>query len=91
MWAYGGDASTTAAVYGDITGNFANNGEYWTLLETDVTGNYWTVVTNGSTLTINGLPKNDSQRGSLSAVIIEEIRPLPALHSRSGDWKRKLR
>lgn len=80
-WVYGGDATTTATVYGRSDRNFAANGESWTRIEPGVTiGNYWTIETSGSTLTISGLPRDGSSRGCLTAVIIEEIDPLIAVN-----------
>lgn len=77
QWVLGGDASTTARAYGGIGRNFDAHGSYWTLIEPGVTvGNYWTFENSGSTLAIRGLPRNGSQRGCVTAVIIEEINPL---------------
>jgi len=78
-WVYDGGETVTALAYACIWDNNENNGQYWTPLipGSNTAGNYWTIVTSGSTLTISGLPRNDSERGSLSAVIIEEI-PEPA-------------
>ena len=78
-WVYDGGEATTALAYGHICDNNANNGEYWTLLVPGSTtaGNYWTIETSGTTLTISGLPKNGDERGSLSAIVIQEI-PEPA-------------
>ncbi|HML76695.1 MAG TPA: immunoglobulin domain-containing protein, partial [Anaerohalosphaeraceae bacterium] len=57
----------------------AANGAYWTKIVPGVkVGNYWTIETSGATLTIKGMRRNGSQRGSLSGVIIEEIDPFLA-------------
>ncbi len=75
-WVLGGTAATTAQAYGRTDRNNTANGAYWTKIVPGVkVGNYWTIETSGSTLTIKGLPRNGSQRGSLSGVIIEEIDP----------------
>lgn len=73
-WALGGNASTTAATWGTINSNQSANGSYWTeIVSGSVQGNYWIVDTSGSTCTIAGELKNGTNRGSLAAVIIEEI------------------
>ncbi|MEN6306362.1 MAG: LamG-like jellyroll fold domain-containing protein [Anaerohalosphaeraceae bacterium] len=81
-WVYGGDASTTAIAYGSLVRNFAANGTNWTEIVPGITvGNYWTIKTNGSTLSIKGLPilqwteggVTYKNRGSLAGVIIEEL------------------
>jgi len=77
-WALGGTAATTAQAYGRTDRNFTANGAYWTRIESGKVGNYWTIETSGSTLTIKGLKKNGNERGSLSAVVIEEIDPFLA-------------
>ncbi len=78
-WVLGGTAATTAQAYGRTDRNNAANGTYWTRIEPGVkVGNYWTIETSGSTLTIKGLRRNGSQRGSISAVIIEEVDPILA-------------
>lgn len=75
-WVYGGDATTTATAYGSIGRNFDALGAYWTKIVPGVqTGNYWTIETAGATLNIRIMPRNGSQRGSITAVIIEEIDP----------------
>lgn len=77
-WAYGGAAAATATVHGSIEDNNFANGTYWTEIDPGVVaGNYWTVETSGSTLTIDGLERNDTERGSLAGVVIEQI-PEPA-------------
>ncbi|HOK95816.1 MAG TPA: immunoglobulin domain-containing protein [Anaerohalosphaeraceae bacterium] len=74
VWVLGGTDATTAQAYGRTDRNYTANGQYWTKIEPGVkVGNYWTIETSGSTLTIKGLPRNGSQRGSLTGVIIEEI------------------
>ena len=73
-WVLGGNASTTAAAWGTIYANYMANGEYWTEIDPgSVQGNYWTVDTTGTTCSIIGELPNESNRGSLTAVIIEAI------------------
>jgi hypothetical protein len=73
-WALGGSASTTALAWGGITANHTANDEYWTQIEPGSTqGNYWTVVTTGATCTVTGQNRSDSNRGCLTAVIIEKL------------------
>lgn len=74
VWVLGGTSATTAQAYGRTDRNFAANGAYWTKIVPGVkVGNYWTIETSGETLTIRGMPRNGSQRGSLTGVVIEEI------------------
>jgi len=76
VWVLGGTDATTAQAYGRADRNFTANGAYWTKIEPGVkVGNYWTIETSGATLTIRGLPRNGSQRGSLSGVVIQELDP----------------
>jgi len=78
-WVLGGTSATTAQAYGRTDYNNTANGAYWTKIEPGVkVGNFWTIDTMGSTLTIKGLKRNGSQRGSISAVIIEEVDPILA-------------
>ncbi len=74
-WALGGDSSTTAGAWGSINSNNANNGAPWTRISPgSVQGNYWVVNSSGATCNIIGERKTffSSNRGSLSAVIIED-------------------
>ena len=81
QWVFGGDESTTARAYGTITNNYDAHGEYWTeIVPGEVVGNYWTFETSGSTLTIQGLTRNGEQRGTLTAVIIEQASPYVAVN-----------
>ncbi|MCK4563522.1 MAG: hypothetical protein KAU94_02470, partial [Verrucomicrobia bacterium] len=74
IWALGGSSSTTALAWGSINANHASHGEYWTEIDPgSVQGNYWTVVTTGSTCTIAGQDRSGSNRGCLTAVIIEKL------------------
>jgi len=74
VWALGGGPSTTAAAWGKITDNYTNNGEYWTEIEPGVVqGNYWTVLTSGSTCTLSGEVRAGSARGCLTGVVIEKV------------------
>lgn len=71
-WALGGAAATTATAFGNWGANSANG--VWTEIDPGVTtGNYWKVegVTGGN-LTIQGQPRNGAERGTLTAIIIEE-------------------
>jgi len=85
VWVLGGDSTTTATAYGTVRNNETyNEGAHWTEIDPGVTvGNYWTIDTSGDTLTINGLPRNGSQRGCLTGVIIQEI-PEPGTLSLLG-------
>lgn len=74
-WVFGGNASTTLVAYGSINDSYTATGQYWSKIESGVTGNYWAIDTNGATLTVKGVNKTGDARGSLSAVIIEEIDP----------------
>ncbi len=79
-WVLGGDATTTADVYGSINSCNTNTGSYWTQIEPGVTrGNYWVVDATGSTCTITGELRSGSNRGSLAGVIIltDEVIPSP--------------
>jgi len=73
VWAMGGGFSATNAAYGNITTNNSVNGEFWTEIIGKTRGNYWTIMAEGETLTIQGLPRVNDDRGCLSAVIIEEV------------------
>lgn len=66
-------AAATAPAYNTITESMAQTGSFWSLADGTTRGNYWTIDSTGSTLTITGLPRNDAERGSLSAVIVKEI------------------
>jgi autotransporter-associated beta strand protein len=72
VWALGGTAATTAPAYG----TWDAAGSTWTRIvpgASPVRGNYWKIEgVVGSTLTIQGQPRNGSDRGCLSAIIIEE-------------------
>lgn len=73
VWVFGGRTSANVVSYGNVDANFNNNGEYWTETGGGVIGNYWTQVARGSNLVIRGTAKTSDPRGSLAAVIIEEI------------------
>jgi hypothetical protein len=73
-WVLGVDANTTAAAYATLAANQTANGEAWTeILPGSITGNYWTFVSSGSTLTINGLNRSGGNRGSLTGLVIEAV------------------
>lgn len=68
----------TATAYQSTIDSNAAEGSNWTHLTTSDVGNYWlSGTTSGSTLTITGAPRNGSDRGSLSAIIIEQVAPVP--------------
>ena len=74
-WVYGGSTPSTASVHGSIDLNQTNHDEFWTeIVPGAVTGNYWTVEASGTTCTITGRIKQELARGSLSGLIIEEIK-----------------
>ena len=67
---------------GSLVGNNAENGENWTQIDPGVVaGNYWTIETSGSTLTIDAYGYDNTgsanARGSIAGVIVEQI-PEPA-------------
>ena len=73
-WALGGGSAATATAHGDLV----SSGGAWIQLTTGQVGNYWLVENlTGSTLTIAGQGRNGSERGSLAAIVIQEI-PEPA-------------
>jgi hypothetical protein len=71
-------AATNAPAYNTIGQSLSQTGSFWSLADGVTRGNYWTIDTTGSTLTIAGFPRNGVERGSLSAVIIEATVPEPA-------------
>lgn len=82
-WVLGGNASTTAPAFGSIENNNDAHGTPWTELVVGVTtGNYWTINTSGSTLTVQGLSRyadgDGATRGTFTALIIEQI-PEPSV------------
>ena len=79
-WALGGSSSTTTAAWGTISANSSNNGAFWTrIVPGSVQGNYWVVNSSGATCNIIGEAKGffSSNRGSLTAVIIEDASTQP--------------
>ncbi|OHB68934.1 MAG: hypothetical protein A2V70_09630 [Planctomycetes bacterium RBG_13_63_9] len=73
---FGGDDLTTVPAYGNINASNTVTGSYWSLADGTTRGNYWTIETSGSTLTIDCLPKAEDPpwaHGSITAVIIERI------------------
>jgi hypothetical protein len=69
-WALGGGSATTATAHGDLV----SSGGAWIELTTSQIGNYWKVDNViGSTLTIMGQPRNASERGSLAAIVIQQV------------------
>ena len=80
-WALGGTATTTTAAWGTISANSSNNGSFWTrIFPGSVKGNYWVVDSTGTTCNIVGEIKSGTNRGSLTAVIIEDASP-PAVNN----------
>lgn len=64
----------TATAYKTMIASNSAEGANWTLLSTSDVGNYWlSGITSGSTLTINGALRSGDDRGSISAIIIEQI------------------
>ncbi len=77
-WVYGDGSTTIGMGYGRIDDNNTANGSFWTqIVSGSVTGNYWTIETSGSTLTLDVLARNGGDRGAITGVIIEQI-PEPA-------------
>jgi hypothetical protein len=69
-WALGGGSATTATAHGDLV----SSGGAWIELTTSQIGNYWKVDNvTGSTLTITGQPRNGAERGSLAAIVIQQV------------------
>jgi len=67
----------TATAYKGVVNSFAAESVDWTLLTTSNTGNYWVSgLQTNSTLTVTGLPRSGTQRGSITALVIEEV-PVP--------------
>ncbi len=73
IWTRGGYTPVAAPAYRNITMNNASNGTWWTEITGTVTGNYWTAVNMGSTLTIHGQDLSGVARGALAGVILEEV------------------
>lgn len=70
-------AATSAPAYNTITESLAQTGSFWSLADGVNRGNYWAANSTGSTLTIAGFPRDGANRGSITAVIVQEI-PEPA-------------
>ena len=66
-------AATTAPAFGNITTSLSTTGSLWSLADGSSRGNYWTADTSGASLTITGFPRNGTNRGSLTAVIIRDL------------------
>ena len=75
MFVRGGASEINLTSSANITTNFGFNGEWWTETSGTVTGNYWTVITSGSNLTVQGQNRigTSSTRGSLAGIVIEEV------------------
>lgn len=87
-WSLGGDATTTADVYGSINSCNTTTGQYWTQIEQGVTrGNYWVVDTTGATCTITGELKNGTTRGSLTGIILVTGEPAQPMRSISTNFQ----
>lgn len=72
----GATFSTFAAGTAPAFSNWISAGEQWTRIipGSDQRGNYWKLSgVTGSTLNIQGQPRSGSNRGSLSAIMIEEF------------------
>ena len=72
-WVFGGAGASTASAFGNWGANSANG--VWTRAQAGGgPGNYWLVEgLTGSTLSIQGQGGSNGQRGSLGAIIIEEV------------------
>lgn len=68
----------SAPAYNSVDDSFAATGSYWSPADGVIAGNYWTAIGSGSSLVIQGNPRNGAQRGSLAAVIIQEVVPEPS-------------
>jgi autotransporter-associated beta strand protein len=76
----------TAQAYGNLTAA----GQDWVRIVPGSTqpGNYWRVGgVTGATLNIAGLPRNGNTRGSLGAIIIEEMTVPEVFDKVSGDYE----
>ncbi len=69
-WVFGGASAATADAFGD----WDAAGATWVeIAPGSIRGNYWKMENvTGSSLTIQGQPRSGSQRGCLSAIVIEE-------------------
>jgi hypothetical protein len=67
----------TAPAYNSVDDSLAATGSFWSLADGVNIGNYWTITTSGSTLTIQGNPRTGDDRGSLAGIIIQEVVPEP--------------
>jgi hypothetical protein len=69
---------STAPAYNSVDDSFAATGSFWSPADGVNAGNYWTAMASGSTLVIQGNPRNGAERGSLAAVVIQEVVPEPS-------------
>ena len=68
----------TATAYGTNAQSITAEGAPWTVLTASNVGNYWaSSIQTASTLTITAPPRNGTQRGSLSGLIVQQV-PEPA-------------
>jgi len=84
----GASAPQASAGTGQAYGNLTAAGQEWVRIVPGSTdpGNYWRVGgVTGATLNINGLPRNGNTRGSLGAIIIEEVTVPESFDRVSGD------
>lgn len=76
-WVFGGASASTATAFSDWSDDSANG--VWTEIDPGVTtGNYWKMEGLSGDLTIQGQLRNGAERGSLAAIIIEEV-PEPSV------------
>lgn len=67
-----GGTATAAGGWNYAVNNFSGN--HWRQLTTSQIGNYWlTGFESSSTLTIRGVPRFGSQRGSLAGIVIQAV------------------
>lgn len=77
-WAYGGSSPAPGLGFGNYSGS-------WTQSTATVRGDYWKVSNvAGAALTIQGQTRSGAQRGSLSAVIVEEATGVAAYWDSNG-------
>lgn len=77
-WAYGGSSAAPGLGFGNYSGS-------WTQSTATVRGDYWKVSNvAGAALTIQGQTRSGAQRGSLSAVIVEEATGVAAYWDSNG-------
>lgn len=92
VWARGDNAPVSRSAHSNITRNYTANDEWWTETGANVTGNYWTVIAYGPTLTVKGYGENP-RRGSLAGIVIEEVavtNRIIGFNFTDGGWQNNL-